>query len=82
MSVVVSIVSSNTVLGVPPEVYGYGSTYIWYGISSGIGFFFASPPYFSTHSGGSKGAPTYGPFFSILLDFLKNVKNYGVDIPI
>ncbi len=41
LSIVVSMVSSNTVLGVPSEVYRYGSTYVWYGVSGGVAFIFA-----------------------------------------
>ncbi len=41
LSIVVTMVSSNTVLGVPSQVYRFGSSYVWYGVSGGIGFIFA-----------------------------------------
>lgn len=41
LSMVVSMVSSNTVLGVPAEVYSYGATWLVFGISGGFAFIFS-----------------------------------------
>ena len=38
--IILSMISSNTVIGVPAEVYWYGFTFAWHGIAGCLSVFF------------------------------------------